>query len=115
MIVHSNDPERSCSDTLKTKSFEKTSLACGRVLFLLGRYLMSSCKMMAEKPKTKEHEEQLECHAQFLLLYFNHNDKRICRVADKYWTCLVETFPHLLWSGSRHSRHLANILSVTQC
>ncbi|XP_062588022.1 phosphatidylinositol 4-kinase alpha-like isoform X3 [Saccostrea cucullata] len=53
-----------------------------------------------QKPRTEARDAELESHAQFLLVCFNHIHKRIRRVADRYLTNMVERFPHILWSGA---------------
>ncbi|XP_053375288.1 phosphatidylinositol 4-kinase alpha-like [Mercenaria mercenaria] len=54
----------------------------------------------SERERTDEREQELEMHAQFLLVKFNHVHRRIKRVGDKYFTGLIDKFPHLLWSGN---------------
>ncbi|VVC98499.1 unnamed protein product, partial [Leptidea sinapis] len=54
--------------------------------------------VMSQKVKDESRERELECHAQFLLVNFNHIHKQIRRVADKWLAGLVDRFPHLLWN-----------------
>lgn len=54
--------------------------------------------VMKNKPRDEARELELEHHAQFLLVSFNHPHKQIRRVSDRFLSSLVDRFPHLLWS-----------------
>ncbi|CAH1390658.1 unnamed protein product [Nezara viridula] len=61
---------------------------------------------MSAKAKDEARERELETHAVFLLVHFNHIHKQIRRVADKYLSGLVDKFPHLLWNRNVLGRML---------
>ncbi|XP_026685161.1 phosphatidylinositol 4-kinase alpha [Diaphorina citri] len=54
--------------------------------------------VMTHKSRDEAREAELESHAQFLLVHFNHINKQIRRLADKWLSGLVDKFPHLLWN-----------------
>ncbi|CAG0914490.1 unnamed protein product [Notodromas monacha] len=67
-------------------------------------------EVMSKKPKDENRDRDLEAHAQFLLVHFNHTNKNIRRVADRFLAKLVDKFPHLLWSR----RVLHTMLDILQ-
>jgi phosphatidylinositol 4-kinase len=56
------------------------------------------CNAIANKPKNKERDKNLETIAIILLIEFNNPNKSIQKHADSFLSDLVCKFPHLLWS-----------------
>lgn len=61
-------------------------------------------------PKTPERDQDLESMVQFLLVKFNHINKKLRPLADQLLTKLMERFPYLLWS----ERTLRCIMDITE-
>lgn len=61
-------------------------------LIKIAMYSCTLCSFLyySFQPKSEARDAELESHAQFLLVYFNHIHKRIRRVADRYMTNMVE-------------------------
>ena len=81
------------------------------VLSIADKVFNAFLEIMSNKPKNKSRDNELEEYSTLLLIKFNHRQKQIRRVADRYLSGLVDKFPHLLWSGKVLTTML-NILQV---
>lgn len=57
-------------------------------------------KRMKNHERNVEREKIIDMHAQFLLVKFNHVQKRVRIIADQFLSDLAKAFPHIIWSGT---------------
>lgn len=67
-------------------------------------------QVMKNKPKNAARETELEEHAQFLLVNFNHPQRQIRKVSDKFLSLLIDKFPHMLWNRRYVFYHIQLLL-----
>ncbi|KAH1001445.1 hypothetical protein HUJ04_005466 [Dendroctonus ponderosae] len=100
-VQHSGEPSLVpiISDYLSDSALQKDKAGLWNcVAAVSDRVFEKFLEVMSNKPKNEAREADLEQHAQFLLVNFNHTHKQIRRVSDKFLVALVDKFPHLLWS-----------------
>ncbi|KAF7274503.1 hypothetical protein GWI33_012847 [Rhynchophorus ferrugineus] len=100
-VQHSGEPSLVpiISDYLSDSALQKDKTGMWNcVASVSDRVFEKFLDVMKNKPKDEAREADLEQHAQFLLVNFNHTHKQIRRVSDKFLVSLVDKFPHLLWS-----------------
>ncbi|XP_018572269.1 phosphatidylinositol 4-kinase alpha isoform X2 [Anoplophora glabripennis] len=100
-VEHSGEPSLVpiISDYLSDSALQKDKAGMWNCVSSVSeRVFEKFLEVMKNKPKDEAREADLEEHAQFLLVNFNHHHKQIRRVSDKFLVSLVDKFPHLLWS-----------------
>ncbi|CAG9769001.1 unnamed protein product [Ceutorhynchus assimilis] len=100
-VQHSGEPSLvpMISDYLSDSALQKDKSGMWNcVASVSDRVFEKFLEVMKNKPRDEAREADLEQHAQFLLVNFNHTHKQIRRVSDKFLASLVDKFPHLLWS-----------------
>lgn len=99
-MEHSGEPSlQPIFEYLSDIALQKDKMGMWHCVSAVGeRVFEKFLEAMVNKPKNQIREADLEQHAQFLLVNFNHNHKQIRRVADKFLAGLVDKFPHLLWN-----------------
>lgn len=100
-VEHSGEPSLVpiISDYLSDSALQKDKAGMWNCVSSVSERVFDKfLEVMKNKPKDEAREADLEEHAQFLLVNFNHQHKQIRRVSDKFLVSLVDKFPHLLWS-----------------
>uniref|UniRef100_A0A158Q770 1-phosphatidylinositol 4-kinase n=1 Tax=Elaeophora elaphi TaxID=1147741 RepID=A0A158Q770_9BILA len=101
--LHSTEPGavHSIFQYLEDKSIRKDKDGIWTCLLAAARTIFSKyLKVASDRNSDSAHERQLELHAQFLLIMFNHHLKEVRKCADTCLTNLIGSFPHLLWNGN---------------
>ncbi|MCP9259286.1 hypothetical protein DINM_002243 [Dirofilaria immitis] len=101
--LHSAEPEavHSIFQYLEDRSIRKDKDGIWTCLLTAARAIFSEyLKVASGRNLDSTHERQLELHAQFLLIMFNHHLKEVRKCADTCLTNLIGSFPHLLWNGN---------------
>ncbi|CAG9533242.1 unnamed protein product [Cercopithifilaria johnstoni] len=101
--LHSTEPGavHSIFQYLEDKSIRKDKDGIWTCLLAVARTIFSKyLEVASDRNLDSDHERQLELHAQFLLIMFNHHLKEVRKCADTCLTNLIGRFPHLLWNGN---------------
>ncbi|XP_056639976.1 phosphatidylinositol 4-kinase alpha [Diorhabda sublineata] len=112
-VAHSGEPSLVpiIADYLSDSALQKDKAGMWNcVQSVSERVFEKFLEVMKDRPKNESRELDLEEHAQFLLVNFNHQHKQIRRVSDKFLASLIDKFPHLLWSR----RVLWTLLDIMQ-
>ncbi|GMT18880.1 hypothetical protein PFISCL1PPCAC_10177 [Pristionchus fissidentatus] len=95
---------------LEDRAIRKDKAGMWQCLLSAAIVVFHSFLESAKRREGKWTEVNLERHAQFLLIYFNHNLREVRRCADLCLSKLIDTFPFLLWNG----RVLSTALNLMQ-
>ncbi|VDO94030.1 unnamed protein product [Soboliphyme baturini] len=100
-VVHSKDPKavHFIFDYLEEKSIRKDKYGMWTCMIVVTQTVIKEyLKVAKERERQPSNERELEEHAQFLLIKFNAVYPEIRRCADRCLSCMVDTFPYLLWN-----------------
>lgn len=99
-VEHSDEPSlQPIIEYLSDTALQKDKMGMWHCVSSVGeRVFEKFLEVTSKRPKNEPREADLEQHAQFLMVSFNHSHKQIRRVADRFLAGLVDKFPHLLWN-----------------